>query len=157
MRTQIREVKYKSSQYMRVLLYPVRSKGGRRPGRRRSRGKPTSAIQAALNARNAARLLSDLIHLNFTPDDCAIHPTYADGFMPSTDEEAQKKNYKLYPPRSPRLYKKERKLRGLQIYIRYRKDKKGEISPSSDLFGSRRYIQRNDRVLGNGSLQSASP
>ena len=127
MRTQIREVKYKSSQYMRVLLYPVRSKGGRRPGRRRSRGKPTSAIQAALNARNAARLLSDLIHLNFTPDDCAIHPTYADGFMPSTDEEAQKK-ITNYIRRVRRVYiKKNGSSEGFKYIYVTEKTKKGRF------------------------------
>lgn len=103
MRTQIREVRYQSSQYMRVLLFPVRTKGGAAGKSRRAKGQPTSAVQAALNARNAARLLSDIIHLNFTPDDCAIHPTYADGFMPETEEEAQK-NVQNYIRRLRRAY-----------------------------------------------------
>lgn len=104
-RTQVREVKYKSSQYMRVLLYNVRKVGGRKTGTRVKRGEPTREVQAALNERNAARMLSDIIHLNFTPEDCAIHPTYTDKCMPGNDEEAHK-GVTNYIRRIRRLYYK---------------------------------------------------
>ena len=103
-RTQIREVRYKTSEYMRVTLFPVYSNAKKQ--KRAAKANPTPAVQAALNAKNAARLLSDLIHLNFTPNDCAIHPTYADGFAPSTDEEAMN-NITNYFRRLRRLFVKK--------------------------------------------------
>lgn len=89
-RTQVREVRYDTPQYKRVLLYTVRKVGGRKAGGRVRRGEPTREVQAALNARNAARMLSDILHLNFKPSDCAIHPTYAEGSMPADDESAHR-------------------------------------------------------------------
>lgn len=125
MRTQIREVKYQSPQFMRVLLYPVRKKGGRAGRARREKAQPTSAVQAALNARNAERLLSDLLHLNFTPDDCEIHPTYADSFMPSTDEEALR-NLKNFIRRLRRVYiNKNGTAEGFKYLYVIEKTKKG--------------------------------
>ena len=85
--TQMREVKYKTAQYMRVVVFPVRKEGGKKSCRA-ARANPTREVQAALNQRNASRMLSDIIHLNFTPDDCAIHPTYSEDFLPKDDDEA---------------------------------------------------------------------
>ena len=104
MRTYMREMRYETPEYKRVVIFPVRAnaKSGRT---RRAKAQPTSAVQAALNQKNAARLLSDIIHLNFTPDDCAIHPTYADGYMPESDEVAAK-NIVNYIRRLRRLYTK---------------------------------------------------
>lgn len=82
MQNRIREWKCESSQFMRVLWYTVR-----RNGKRQKKFAPTSEAQAKVNERNKQRHLSDLIHLNFTPGDLAVHPTYEDRFYPADWEE----------------------------------------------------------------------
>ena len=84
MQNRVREWKCESSQFMRVLWYTVRKNG-----KRQKKCAPTSEAQQKVNERNKARHLSDLIHLNFTPDDIAVHPTYEDRFLPASWEEHQ--------------------------------------------------------------------
>lgn len=71
-RTFIRESVYVCGNYMDADIYPVFQK----PGRRRSRCKPTSEIQRRLNQKNAEKRLTRLVHTNFTEDDIALHLTY---------------------------------------------------------------------------------
>lgn len=104
MRSAIREVRYASPQYMRVQLFPVFEKK-KSSGTRRKRYAPTTEVQQNLNAKNASRRLSDLIHLNFTPADLAVHPTYKDGFLPASVDEANR-NMRNYIRRLKTLYKK---------------------------------------------------
>lgn len=71
--------------FMRVNIFPVRRKAS---GRRGKRNRPTSEIQAKLNETNSVNNLTDLVNLNFTPDDCALHLTYREGDKPESLEEA---------------------------------------------------------------------
>ena len=91
-RTFIRESVYVCGNYMDADIYPVFQK----PGRRRSRCKPTSEIQRRLNQKNAE---------NFTEDDIALHLTYRPGEEPETKEGAQR-DLQNYIRRLKRRYTK---------------------------------------------------
>lgn len=85
-RTFIRECAYICGDYIDGAVYPV----FQTKGKRRQRCKPTKAIQARLNEQNAKKRLTRLIHMNFTPDDLAMHVTYRPGEEPETPEAAYK-------------------------------------------------------------------
>ena len=87
--------------YMDADIYPVFQK----PGRRRSRCKPTSEIQRRLNQKNAEKRLTRLVHTNFTEDDIALHLTYRPGEEPETKEGAQR-DLQNYIRRLKRRYTK---------------------------------------------------
>ena len=100
-RTFIRESVYVCGNYMDADIYPVFQK----PGRRRSRCKPTSEIQRRLNQKNAEKRLTRLVHTNFTEDDVALHLTYRPGEEPETKEGAQR-DLQNYIRRLKRRYTK---------------------------------------------------
>ena len=100
-RTFIRESVYVCGNYMDADIYPVFQK----PGRRRSRCKPTSEIQRRLNQKNAEKRLTRLVHTNFTEDDIALHLTYRPGEEPETKEGAQR-DLQNYIRRLKRRYTK---------------------------------------------------
>ena len=87
MANRIREMRMESAMYMRVMWYTVRNFW---PGKRGKRFQPTSEVQKKCNERNRMRYLSDLLHLNFTPEDVAFHPTYEERWLPETFEDALK-------------------------------------------------------------------
>lgn len=82
-----------ANEYARVQMFPVR----RTAKKRGAKKKATSAVQAALNQKNAEKHLSDLLHLNFTPDDDEIGLDYDDCTRPESIEAALKevKNFLL--------------------------------------------------------------
>lgn len=84
MRRLYREQINRAGGYMDVSVYPVFAT----PGKRKSRFKPTSEVQAKLNERNSKKALIRLIHRNFTQNDIALHLTYNDSSLPGTVEEA---------------------------------------------------------------------
>lgn len=100
-RTFIRESVYVCGNYMDADIYPVFQK----PGRRRSRCKPTSEIQRRLNQKNAEKRLTRLVHTNFTEDDIALHLTYRPGEEPESKEGAQR-DLQNYIRRLKRRYTK---------------------------------------------------
>lgn len=75
-----------ANEYARVQLFPVR----RGSGKRAAKAKPTSGVQAALNQKNSEHHLSDLLHLNFTPDDISVGLDYNEYTRPGEWEEVQK-------------------------------------------------------------------
>ncbi|MDR0223281.1 MAG: hypothetical protein LBI38_07115 [Oscillospiraceae bacterium] len=99
MRCNYREHRYYCGEFLDVQVYPVYRKAGVRG----ARAKPTSDIQAKLNAENSIKRLTRLIHTNFTRDDYALHLTYRDDEMPA-DDLAAKKNTKNFLARAKRLY-----------------------------------------------------
>lgn len=80
-KTFMRMQKVRCGEYLEVDIYPV----FQRPGVRRSRSKPTRAVQKRLNQKNAERKLMRLLRLNFSSADVALHLTY--GTPPATEEE----------------------------------------------------------------------
>ena len=101
MRTLYREHKYYCGGYLDVQIYPVYKKQGGRS----KKAKPTSEVQAKLNADNAARHLTRLLNKNFTPRDLALHLTYLPENLPANDEQA-KKDVQNFIRRVKRYYKK---------------------------------------------------
>jgi hypothetical protein len=69
-----REIKTVTGSFMRVNIFPVRQY---QYGRKKKM-KPTGAAMHKLNQERRARLLSDLINLNFTKKDRQIKLDYAD-------------------------------------------------------------------------------
>ena len=72
--------------YGHVSLFPVRRVSKKRGAKR----KPTSEVQAVLNQKNSERMLTDQIHLNFTPDDDEVSLDYRNGSMPADYEDAKR-------------------------------------------------------------------
>ena len=83
------------------VVYPT----FRKAGARRGKYKETSEVQKKLNERKSRERLTWLIHANFGKGDLALHLTYADGYLPES-EEAFEKDIKNYMRRIGRLYKK---------------------------------------------------
>lgn len=102
MREYVRQHITDCGDYARVNLYPVRPVSRKRGAKRL----PTSEVQERLNAQNSAHRLSDLIHVNFTPDDIALHLTYSDEHKPETVKDAQRQVYN-YMRRLGRLWSKK--------------------------------------------------
>ncbi len=98
----IKEIQHYAGDYLEIDFAPYKLT----PKRGRSRkAKPSTEAQKYLNQKKRERELYMLIHENFTREDYAIHPTYAERYKPSTPEEALKdrRNFIL---RLKRLYKK---------------------------------------------------
>jgi hypothetical protein len=83
-----REQKYYYGQYLEVNLYPVYEFP--RAGRRRKLRKPSKAVQARLNQKNAERQLARIIANNFTDEDYKLELTYTDECYPCSNEQARK-------------------------------------------------------------------
>lgn len=83
------------------VVYPV----FRKSGARRGKFKETSEIQKKLNERKSTERLTWLIHTNFGKGDIALHLTYADGYVPESEEDFER-DVKNYIRRISRLYKK---------------------------------------------------
>lgn len=98
----IKELQHFAGDYLEVDFLPYKVPPRRGRGRR---SKPTSEAQAHLNQANRERELYMLIHENFTREDYAIHPTYAEPFRPPDAKTAlrDRRNFIL---RLKRLYKK---------------------------------------------------
>lgn len=79
-RSQIREYRHITDEYMVVQLCPIRKKAR---GKRRGRQNPTRAAQARLNERNARHKLHLQILANFTPKDYTVHPTFDNDNLPT--------------------------------------------------------------------------
>ena len=90
MRRRYREKIYKCGEYLEVDIFPV-TDGAKAPAtKRKSRYKPTSAVQARLNQRNAERALTRLLNANFTSDDISVTLTYNSDELPDTYEQAER-------------------------------------------------------------------
>lgn len=88
MKCRIRTKTYICGNYKHVYLYPVLSTGCRG---RRKRYKPTSEVQATVNARHAEKRLEMLLESNFKEDDWFFTLTYRPYCRPKSDDEALKK------------------------------------------------------------------
>ena len=90
MRRRYREKIYKCGEYLEVDIFPV-TDGAKAPAtKRKSRYKPTSAVQARLNQRNAERALTRLLNANFTSEDISVTLTYNSDELPDTYEQAER-------------------------------------------------------------------
>ena len=85
-RTFNRETVYITGEYLDGDIYPVFQPAGTR----RRRCRPTSAIQARLNQRNAERKLQRILRLNFTEKDLSATLTYRPDAEPEDAEQAQR-------------------------------------------------------------------
>ena len=99
MREYVRQHITDCGDFARVNLYPVRPSSKKRGAKKN----PSSENQAMLNAKNSAHRLGDLIHKNFSPDDVALHLTYADAHKPDSVKEAMRLVYN-YMRRLVRLW-----------------------------------------------------
>lgn len=99
-KTFLRETVYVAGEYIEGDIYPVFQP----PGKRRKKCRPTSAIQARLNQRNAERKLTRLIHANFTERDLTLHLTYRQDTLPDT-VDAAKKDVQNFIRRAKRKYR----------------------------------------------------
>lgn len=95
-----RDVRYECGEYMTADIIPV----FRKPGERRRKAKPTSAIQEKLNQRHSEMKLFRKAHANFTSEDVALHLTYDE--LPGSLEQARR-DLKNYLERVRRARKKE--------------------------------------------------
>lgn len=78
------------AQYMEVDIYPVSSDEHRRTARGRKQRESSTALKNC-NARQARRYLNQLVATNFTPGAAwLVHLTYADEYLPSCPEDAQR-------------------------------------------------------------------
>ena len=87
MKCRIRTKTYICGNYKHVYMYPVLSTGGRG---RRKRYKPTSEVQAAVNARHAEKRLEMILETNFDSNDYFFTSTYLPEKRPKNDTEAMK-------------------------------------------------------------------
>lgn len=102
-----RTVETYGGEFVEVDAFPVfqsLSAAGTRV--RRSKCRPTSEVQAALNRRRAERRLIRLVHANFSEKDLTVHLTYRDEYVPNDDDRA-KKDVQNYIARLKRRYKKQ--------------------------------------------------
>ncbi len=88
--------------FMDGEVYPVFQP----PGKRRSKCRPTRAIQQKLNQRNAAKRLVRDIRMNFGEEDIFLHLTCRPGEEPESLEEAQRM-VRNFLRRLKRLYKRQ--------------------------------------------------
>ena len=93
MAVRYREVIYKTNNFARVHIFPIRPMG-------RGRGKknaPTKATQERLNRKNAAHRLTDLINLNFDSTSYSLRMNYSSFFAEHgrnpSDEEIKRENH----------------------------------------------------------------
>ena len=100
-RTFNRETVYFTGEHIDGEIYPVFQPAGKR----RKKCRPTSAVQARLNQRNAEKKLTRLVRMNFGANDCAIHCTYRPADEPEGAAEAQR-DAQNFIKRLKRLYRK---------------------------------------------------
>ena len=102
MRCLYRETKYFCGDFLEVDIYPIF-----RPSlkKRKAKAKPTEEAQKKLNDHNAEKKLIRLVNANFTEDDIRLDLTYADAFVPDSDEGACR-DLRNYLRRLKRLCKK---------------------------------------------------
>lgn len=105
-RTFIRERVHVCGEFLDTEIYPV----FQAPGKRRKKCKPTAAVQARINQRNAERRLIRLIHANFTQDDYSVGLDYDRKHLPGTVEEANELLRKFL-----RKLRREYKRRGIEL------------------------------------------
>ncbi len=102
MRTFYKEQIHKCGNFADVQIFPVYRKAKTRS----KKSKPSSETQKKLNDRNAAMRLMRLLQKNFSKEGgIAIHLTYRDEDMPTSDEDS-KRLVQNYTRRIKRLYKK---------------------------------------------------
>lgn len=85
----IRERRTKSGKLLEVDFFPVWEDGRRMPTRAPKTKKSTEE-QAKYNKRQAEKKLIRLVNANFDTGDIFMHPTYAPGNAPQSDEEARR-------------------------------------------------------------------
>ena len=107
MRCRYRERIYKTGDYLEVKIYPVFANVR---GRRRTKFRPTSEVQARLNEYNSRRHLARIINENFSSKDIWIHPTFRDDALPKSDEECLR-IFQNFIRRLKRVYEK----RGVEL------------------------------------------
>lgn len=91
-KTRYRERQTLCGDYMFVDVFPVFPAGEyvMKGGKRRKRYRPTSEIQKRLNDRRSENAAEEIVHANFSVGDNILHLTYADGWRPETDEQAER-------------------------------------------------------------------
>ena len=89
MRCKYREKMYRCGDYLTVDIYPVFHQGGKKT-RRRAKYKPTSAMQAKLNQKNAEEALTRLLEANFCESDLEITLTFSPDNLPDTYDLARR-------------------------------------------------------------------
>ena len=87
MRCRYRESLYECGDYLEGDVYPVFHTA---PKKRRTKYKPTRAMQEKLNQRNAERALARLLNANFSYGDIEVSLTYAPEHLPACDEDAER-------------------------------------------------------------------
>lgn len=102
MRCRYREKIYRCGDYLEADIFPAFAKAN---GRRKAKYKPTSAMQARLNQRNAERELTRILNANFTSNDISLTLTYDDKYLPETFEDAER-DVKNFLRRVKRLRKR---------------------------------------------------
>lgn len=100
----INEKNIYSGKMFEVEFYPVYADGRRMPSRA-PKVRPSKKEQKALNNKNARKKLTRLVNTNFGRGDYAVHGTYRDSEMPSTEDEARR-DIVNYIRRIKRLRKK---------------------------------------------------
>lgn len=83
-----REKKIYSGKMLEVEIYPITKEERKQP--RRKKEKLSTPKQKNLNDKNARKHLTRLINTNFTDKDLAVHLTYREEELPSSEEEARK-------------------------------------------------------------------
>lgn len=84
-----REKNIKSGKIFEAEFYPIFD-GGRRLPVRAPKTKPSKKEQQNLNAKNARKKLCRLINTNFDKNDLAVHGTYRDAQMPSSEQAVRR-------------------------------------------------------------------
>lgn len=100
-RTFQREGVYITGEYLEGDIYPVFQPAGKR----RRKCRPTRAIQARLNQKNAEKKLTRIVRLNFGADDISMTATYRQGLAPETAEQAQR-DAQNFVKKLRRMYRK---------------------------------------------------
>lgn len=93
----MRRVQWHCGDFIEVDFYPVFQK----PGVRRAKSKPTSAIQERLNRRNSERKLIRTVHANFRDGDYALSLT----FREKTELEEAKKKFRAFMRQARKAYR----------------------------------------------------
>jgi hypothetical protein len=83
-----REKKIYSGKILEVDIYPISIQ--ERKQKRKKKEKVSLPKQKNLNDKNARKHLTRLINTNFTDKDLAVHLTYSNNSLPSSEEEAKK-------------------------------------------------------------------
>ena len=84
-----REKNIKSGKIFEAEFYPIFA-GGRRLPTRAPKTNPSKKEQQNLNAKNARKKLCRLINTNFDKNDLAVHGTYRNAQMPSSEQAVRR-------------------------------------------------------------------